>query len=91
MDEQLEYDSERHITRWHMQTHNELDQIAAQHDADYSTQVQHGMGPLINMQNQYFCHCEIIMSCMAIKFCTSLRNLRHGDFFKGTKINTALV
>ena len=32
------------------------------------TQVQHGMGPLINTQK--FCHCGIIMSCMAVKFCT---------------------
>ena len=27
--------------------------------------------PSLICKNQYFCHCEIIMSCMAVKFCTS--------------------
>ena len=27
--------------------------------------------PSLIYENQYFCHCGIIMSCMAVKFCTS--------------------
>ena len=35
------------------------------------TQGEHGRGLSLICKNQYFCHCWIIMSCMAVKFCTS--------------------
>ena len=36
---------------------------------DNSSSTWHG--PLIDMQDQYFCHCGIVMSCLTVKFCAS--------------------